>query len=200
MKKFLSLLAFVVAGIGFWGGYTLWYRQPRSAEFYVDKVNLSLRNNEPQQAFDFVNQGIALYPLRLDLRFGKVYMCQMLADYRCMRDEIIKLIDYSGNSGQKWKWLKNEDKDTLFMLGVLQNYQRVLWEAGQNAEVKDIADKILEYYPDHVESLNMVAVCYLQKGDWKNAEPYLSNALKLAPDDVIVQKNLQVLNEMKNSR
>ncbi len=198
MKKFLALLTFVVAGIGIWGGYSLWMKQMNSGDFYADKVNLALRQNEPQAAFDAVNQGILAFPGRLDLRFGKIYMCQMIADYGCMRDEILNVIEFSGNSGQSWRWLNDEAKDTVFMLGVLQNYQKILWDAGQDDKVKEIADRILDYYPDHVESLNMAAVSYLVRGDWKNAEPYLQNAHKLAPDDEIVQKNLQKLQEMKN--
>lgn len=199
MKKFLALLTVVVAGIGIWGGYSLWQKQTVSGDYYAERVNLALRDNEPQQAFDYINQGIAVYPQRLDLRFGKIYMCQMIADYGCMRDEILKVIDFAGNSGQSWKWLKDEPKDTAFMLGVVQNYQKIMWEAGKDSEIREIANKILDYYPDHVESLNMAAVSYLVQGDWKNAEPYLQNARKLAPDDEIVQKNLQKLQEMKSN-
>ena len=45
----------------------------------------------------------------------------------------------------------------------------------------------------------MAAVSYLVQGDWENAEPYLQNARKLAPEDQIVQKNLQKLQEMKSA-
>ena len=52
MKKFLALLAFIVAGIGVWAGYSLWEKQQSSGDYYAEKVNLALRNNEPQAAFD----------------------------------------------------------------------------------------------------------------------------------------------------
>ena len=199
MKKFLALLAFIVAGIGVWAGYSLWEKQQSSGDYYAEKVNLALRNNEPQAAFDAINQGIDAFPQRLDLRFGKIYMCQMIADYKCMKDEILRVVDFAGNSGQAWMWLQYEPNDTAFMLSVILNYLKILWDAGKDGEIKEIADEILNYFPDHVESLNMAAVSYLVQGDWENAEPYLQNARKLAPEDQIVQKNLQKLQEMKSA-
>ncbi len=197
MKNVLAVLIVLVAGLGVWGGYTVWERQPKSAEFYAEKVNSALKDVQPQQAFDYVNEGIAVWPERLDLRFGKIYMCQMIEDYRCMHDEIIRVIVDSGSSVQQWRWTNGEPKDTAFMLGVLQNYQNVFWNAEKYDEMNDVAEKILEYFPDHVESLNVVAINYLVKSDWANAEPYLVNAQKLAPDDEIVKKNMQKLLEMK---
>lgn len=200
MKKLLAVLAIFVAGLGIWGGYLVFIKQPHQAEFYIDKVNLALLENQPQLAFDYVNQGIIAYPQRLDLRFGKVYMCQMLADYRCMKDEIIKILSYSAVEDNQWRWLKNEAKDRNFMLGVIQNYQKLFWEAEQDEEMKDVAAAVLRYYPDHVESLNTIAVGFLAKGDWKNAEPYLLNAKKLAPDDEIVKANFRKMKEIKSAK
>ncbi len=45
-EKFLALLAFIVAGIGVWAGYSLWEKQQSSGDYYAEKVNLALRNNE----------------------------------------------------------------------------------------------------------------------------------------------------------
>lgn len=200
MKKLLAVLAIFVAGLGIWGGYLVFIKQPHQAEFYIDKVNQALLENQPQLAFDYVNQGIIAYPQRLDLRFGKVYMCQMLADYRCMKDEISKILSYSAAENHQWRWLKNEAKDKDFMLEVIQNYQKFFWETGQDEAMNDVAVAVLQYYPDHVESLNAVAVGFLAKGDWKNAEPYLLNAKKLAPDDEIVKVNFRKMKEIKSAK
>ena len=200
MKNLLAMLTVLVAGLGVWGGYTIWERQPKSAEFYAEKVNSALKDVQPQQACDYVNEGISVWPERLDLRFGKIYMCQMIEDYRCMHDEIIRVIVDTGGSVQQWRWTNNEPKDVAFMLSVLQNYQNVFWNAEKYGEMNDVAEKILEYFHDHVESMNVVAINYLVKGDWANAEPYLVNAQKLAPDDEIVKKNMQKLLEMKTAK
>lgn len=199
MKKLLAVLAVLVAGIGVWAGYRIFINPEQSAEFYVEKVNQALLDNQPQQAFDYINQGIVIYPGRLDLRFGKIYMCQMLENYDCMREEIVKVLDDAALEGHEWKWLKNDSKDNAFMLGVIQNYQKVFWEAERDDDMKAVAEVILRDYPDHVESLNVMAVSYMLKEDWKNAEPYLVNAQKLAPDDEIVKKNMQEFNQRRSN-
>lgn len=197
MKKLLALLAVMLAALGIWGAYRVLSYAESDAAFYAEKVNRALEENEPQQAFDYINLGIEAYPDHLDLRFGKVYMCQMIADYDCMGNELIKILDYSAANDNRWKWLKEEDRDRLFMLGVVQNYQKILWEDNKTDVMRRVAETVLRYYPDHVESLNTMAVSYLSEGDWQNAESYLQTARQLAPEDNVVQANLKRWAEMK---
>ena len=124
-------------------------------------------------------------------------MCQMIADYDCMGNELVKILDYSAANDNRWKWLKEEDRDRLFMLGVVQNYQKILWEDNKTDVMRRVAETVLRYYPDHVESLNTMAVSYLSEGDWQNAESYLQTACQLAPEDNVVQANLKRWAEMK---
>ena len=83
------------------------------------------------------------------------------------------------------------------MLGVVQNYQKILWEDNKTDVMRRVAETVLRYYPDHVESLNTMAVSYLSEGNWQNAESYLQTARQLAPEDNVVQANLKRWAEMK---
>ena len=200
MKKILAAMIVLLLGIGGYVGLKVWQKNRYDAAFYVEQVNLALRNNQPQEAFNFVNEGIALFPYRLDLRFGKTYMCQMLGDAQCVKDELLKILQISAVKDNQWLWLNDEPKDNEFMLEVLQNYQKSFWETGDLSEMREVAEAVLTYFPDNVESLNTLAISYLVDGNWKDAEPYLKTAHQLNPDDEIVNKNLQKLAEMKKQQ
>lgn len=197
MKKILTALIVLLVGIGVYAGYKVWQKNRYDASFYAEQVNLALRNNQPQKAFNFVNEGIVLFPNRLDLRFGKTYMCQMLDNVQCIKDEIIKILQYSATNNNQWLWVNDEPKDNEFMLGILQNYQKNLWEDGHLLEMRELAAEVLKYFPDNVESLNTIAISYLAEDNWKEAENYLKTAHQINPDDEIVNKNLQKLAELK---
>ena len=200
MKKFLTILIALLVGIGIYVGYQVLQKKQYNASYYVEQVNIALKNNQPQEAFDFVNEGILLFPNRLDLRFGKTYMCQMLGDMKCVKDELLKILQHSATNNNPWLWMRDEIKDNEFMLEILQNYQKNLWNEGYFVEMRELAEEVLKYFPDNIESLNTMAVSYLIEGNWQEAEPYLKTAHQIKPDDKIVNKNLQKLAEIKNSR
>lgn len=197
MKKILAALIVVLIGVGGYVGFQVWQKNRFDADFYVRKVNETLQNNQPQKAFNFINEGIVFFPQRLDLRFGKTYMCQMLGDVKCIKDEMLKILQFSAKENNQWLWLNDEPKGNEFMLGILQNYQKDFWENGNFAEMREVAEAVLNYFPDNVESLNTLAISYLIEGNWQEAEPYLKTAHQINPDDEIVNKNLKKLAEIK---
>lgn len=200
MKKILAALIVILIGVGGYVGFQVWQKNRYDAAFYAEQVNLALRNNQPQEAFNFVNEGILLFPQHLDLRFGKTYMCQMLGDVKCIKDELLKILQFSAKNNNQWLWINEETKDNEFMLGILQNYQKDFWENGNLAEMREVAEAVLNYFPDNVESLNTLAISYLIEGNWQEAEPYLKTAHQINPDDEIVNKNLQKLAEIKTQQ
>ncbi len=200
MKKILAAMIVILVGVSGYVGFKIWQKNHYDAAFYAAQVNLALRDNQPQKAFDLVNEGILLFPQHLDFRFGKIYMCQMLGDVTCMKDEMLKILQFSANNNNQWLWINEELKDNAFMLEVLQNYQKGLWENGNLAEMREIAEAVLNYFPDNVESLNTLAISYLVDGNWQEAEPYLKTAHQLNPNDEIVNKNLQKLAEIKKQQ
>ena len=200
MKKILAALIVILIGVGGYVGFQVWQKNRYDAAFYAEQVNLALRNNQPQEAFNFVNEGILLFPQHLDLRFGKTYMCQMLGDVKCIKDELLKILQFSAKNNNQWLWINEETKDNEFMLGILQNYQKDFWENGNLAEMREVAEAVLNYFPDNVESLTTLAISYLIEENWQEAEPYLKTAHQINPDDEIVNKNLQKLAEIKTQQ
>lgn len=145
-------------------------------------------------AYSNIDEGIAKFPKRLDMRFGKIYMLGETMDYENFTKEIIAAIDYSPTIKDQWLWSNNEPvKDPkTFMLGSIQNYVVQLYNAGdaQADNMKKIAETVLRHYPDHVESLSNLSIVYTLKGDLDNSLAALLKAEKIAPKDYIVLGNI----------
>jgi len=155
-----------------------------------------------QKGFEKINQGIELYPNRLDMRFGKIYVYGQLPDWEKFTQEIIKAINYSSINNNEWTWTNNEMKveGKDFFLGSMQTYQLQLYNTGDDSllvYMREIADEILKYYPDHIESLSNLSITYLLTNEYdKGLEPLLK-AEKLNPKDYIVLSNIARANALK---
>jgi tetratricopeptide (TPR) repeat protein len=148
-----------------------------------------------QLGLDKIDTGISLYPNRLDMRFGKVYMLGEEEQYASYTNEIVKAINYGQQINNSWLWTDGKpQKDAQqFLLNTVQGYVSELYDKNDNSllpYIRQIAEAVLKYYPDNVESLSDVAVTYLIPGDVDKALPYLLRAEKLSPKDVIVLGNI----------
>jgi tetratricopeptide (TPR) repeat protein len=158
------------------------------SQIYYDKTEL-------KKGFDKIDEGIKLYPNRLDMRFGKIYALGQIPDWTNFTLEIIKTINYSTKNNNNWTWSNNEKYDgneKEFLLDI-QDYQYQLYNTGNDDLLKnmqEIANEVLKYYPNHVESLSNLSVTYLLTGEYdKGIEPLLK-AEKLNPKDYIVLGNI----------
>ncbi|HEY4788774.1 MAG TPA: tetratricopeptide repeat protein [Bacteroidales bacterium] len=158
-----------------------------------------------KKGFSYIDIGISKYPSRLDMRFGKTYMYGQLQDYENFTNEIIKTIDYSNTIHNQWTWSENKpvDNPMNFMLSAIQDYQYQLYNTGDNRllpDMKRIAEKVLTYYPNHVESLSNLAVVYLLNNEYDKALVPLLKAEKLAPQDYIVLSNIAQSYKLKGDK
>ncbi|MBS1570706.1 MAG: tetratricopeptide repeat protein [Bacteroidetes bacterium] len=148
-----------------------------------------------QAAFNRIDSGIALFPDRLDMRFGKIYALGQEKDWTGFTDEIIKTVRQSKRNRNKWTWTNDERKDNgeQFLLSSIQGYQTELYETENDSllrNMRSIAQEVLKYYPDHVESLSTLSVTYLLLGEYdKGIEPLLK-AEAINPKDGIVLGNI----------
>ena len=149
-----------------------------------------------KKGFDYADKGISKNPTRLDIRFGKTYMFGELEDWKNFTAEIIKAIDYSATIKNKWIWTDNnpvEGDPKEFMLSSIQSYQLQLYNTNNDTlldNMKQIAEEILKYYPEHVESLSNLSVVYMINKDYDKALEQLLKAESFAPTDFIVLNNI----------
>lgn len=148
-----------------------------------------------QKGFDKIDQGIKMYPNRLDMRFGKIYALGQVEDWENFTDEIVKTIQYSKKNNNNWTWTNNEKKENgkEFFLGSIQEYQLNLYETENDDLLKNmrtIAQEILKIYPDHIESLSNISITYLLKGEYDKGIEALLKAEKIDPKDGVVLSNI----------
>jgi tetratricopeptide (TPR) repeat protein len=154
------------------------------------------------KGFDWISKGIKKHPNRLDMRFGKIYMFGQLADYEKFTTEIIKTIDYSNENKNKWTWADSKplDDPKEFMLSSIQNYQLQLYDTENDKlldNMKRIAETVLKYYPDHIESLSNLSIVFMLQKQYDKALEPLLKAEKLNPKDYIVLSNIAQAYKLK---
>jgi tetratricopeptide (TPR) repeat protein len=154
------------------------------------------------KGFDWISKGITKYPNRLDMRFGKIYMFGQLEDYEKFTTEIIKTIVYSNENKNRWTWADSKllDDPKEFMLSSIQNYQLQLYNTENDDlldNMKRIAETVLKYYPDHVESLSNLSIVYLLQKQYDKALEPLLKAEKFNPKDYIVLSNIAQAYKLK---
>jgi len=157
------------------------------------------------KGFDWINKGIEKHPNRLDMRFGKIYMFGQLEEYEKFTTEIIKTIDYSSVNKNKWTWADSKplDDPKEFMLSSIQNYQLQLYNTENDDlldNMKRIAETVLKYYPDHVESLSNISIVFMLKKQYEKALEPLLKAEKLNPKDYIVLSNIAQAYKLKGDK
>lgn len=162
---------------------------------YYDPVILS-------KGFDWINNGIEKHPNRLDMRFGKIYMFGQLGDYEKFTNEIIKTIDYSSINKNKWTWDDNKplDDPREFMLSSIQSYQIQLYNTENDSlldNMKRVAETVLKYYPDHIESLSNLSIVFMLQEQYDKALEPLLKAEKLDSKDFIVLSNIAQAYKLK---
>lgn len=156
---------------------------------------ISYNQETLKKAFDKIEQGIKLYPNRLDMRFGKIYAQGQLEDWENFTDEIVRTIRYSSENKNQWVWTNNEKKKDgkEILLSSLQDYQLSLYNTGDDKlliNMRTIAEEILKYYPNHVASLSNLSITYLLTGEYEKGIEPLLRAEKLDPTDAIVLSNI----------
>lgn len=149
-----------------------------------------------------INQGIARYPDRLDMRFGKIHVLGKLKDWQGYTDEILQVIERTKVNNKQWVFPNNtEPADTILIYSILE-YEKDLFDQCKLKEeskmqdavllgyMRDIATHMLELYPKDIFSMNIMAVTYNAAGNLNNALIWLKKAEKVAPNDIIVLSNL----------
>lgn len=158
-----------------------------------------------QRAIEYIDKGIKKFPNRLDMRFGKIYMYGQANDYEKFTEEIIHTINHSATNKNKWTWKDSKPLDSpqQFFLSALQDYQVQLYETEKDellGNMGRIAEAVLKYYPDHIESLSNLSVVYMLQKQYDKGLTPLLKAEKLNPKDYIVLSNIAQAYKLKGDK
>ncbi len=163
----------------------------------VAYLNSSVKYNSAilQKGFDYVDKGLALYPTRLDMRFGKIYMLGQAENYPAFTNYLVETIDYGNSIKDAWTWKEGKTLEDAkqFFLSSMQDYVTTIYNTEDDSLlplIRQISETVLKYNPNDVESLANVALTYLVIGEYDKALEYLLKAEKIAPKDTIVLNNI----------
>lgn len=147
------------------------------------------------KAIDVIDQGIARYPNRMDLWFGKIYFLGKMMQYDAFTTEIVNVINQSAKNDNKWLWENNQPvKDGFenFSLSI-QDYIGQLYETNDDSLLYNmlvIAEAMLKHYPNNVTNLSNASIYCMYKKDYNKALTYLLKAETIDPNDYIVINNI----------
>lgn len=168
-------------------------------------LDTSYNQEDIQKGFAKIDKGIKLYPNRLDMRLGKIYVLGQIKDWETFTNEIIKTIEYSSQNKNHWDWTENKNlpdaEETL--LSSIQDYQIQLYNTENDAllvNMRTIADAVLKYYPNDIRSYNNKAMSYIILGEYDKGLEVLLKAEKIAPNDEIVLSNIARVYELKGEK
>ena len=220
-KVFLTLILFVLFGCGQKTtsennqiNYRKTYKELFDAEKY-DEALAHLRlweNAEPDNpemfiayfnyytediftAMDYLDRGLDMYPDRLDMHFGKIYILNENGYYTMAGEELIAMLEISKRINNNWMWADNAKMPNgeLFFISSIQDYYR-FWLTAEAEEayyqVKLCAEKQIELYPGNIYGYNYLAIYYLMNDKFQEGLEYLLQAEIIAPDDCTVLENI----------
>lgn len=152
-----------------------------------------------------IDEGILLYPNRLDMRFGKIYAFGEAENWKAYTEEIVSSIQYSNKNNNHWTWTENEKQENgkEFFLSSLQDYQVKLYNTGNDTlleNMKTIALEVLKFYPNNIESLSNLSITYLLTDQYDKAIEPLLKAEKIDPEDAIVLGNIAQAYKLKGDK
>ncbi len=199
------------------GNVTVTKEKPQTGDMSNVMVALD-KNNNPvrfmqirydqallQQAIKKIDEGIAHYPNRLDMRFGKAYILSRNKDWNGYTDEMIKAIRQAKINNNQWLWEGDRPipDGKSYLLGSIQGSQVQLFNAEDKqllANVRKIANELLTLYPNNVQSINNIATSYSMAGDYKNGLKYFLKAEKINPQDPVILLNIANVYKKTNDK
>lgn len=196
---------------------------PLDADFYIASYNYyanrAVKGDEDGNVID-VNQqladsalfaiedGVGLYPNRLDIRFGKIFFLGQVGRWDEFVDEILRTLDHSEAIAHKWVFPNVDNGLKELLQEGMTDYMSALsgqinWDAkpivGADTvmvlRLRKVAKAVSRTFLRDLNALNTVSATYMVLGQYEKALTYLERAEKMAPTDDAVLRNLYEANK-----
>jgi tetratricopeptide (TPR) repeat protein len=150
-------------------------------------------------------QALPAFSNRLDIHFGIVTVAAAIKRWDLLGDQLVDILTVSKSVKNQWKWGpigSMEGEPRAFMLGNVQSRIQQLFRAEDKIADKmliKVSEVMIQHYPDVIYGYSNLGVIYLATGKYDLAEKYINKALAIDPNDSIVQGNLKILKQRKQS-
>ena len=159
------------------------------------------------KGYEKIDQGISLYPDRLDFYFGKTHLLMNCSNDAAAAVALLSsVIDRHMSKSGPWRWTMNEplENEEERLVNCIQDYIAVLFDMGDFDNAGILIERALQSYPENVMFLSDKAGLAFNKGDLKLALKQYLQILEIAPEDYLVMTNVAYLSELtgdiKNAR
>lgn len=148
-----------------------------------------------------LDSGIALYPDRLDMRFGKVYTCFESRLLRESADALKGILSQHRTKGSEWKLdreaplLKEADE---YVLENVQSYVRDFYDLSSplsDSIVEEVSREIIATFPNSAYGYTNISSILRLQGNFDSSLAMLGQACRIDPSDPIVVINLAITAE-----
>lgn len=144
-----------------------------------------------------IEEAIKLFPNRLDLRFGKIHTLGEVQKLEEFTIEILRTIEYSKKIKHKWLWSNDKiiENPEDFFIDSMQSYQNTLFQLEEDENLKKVAKKMYDIFPNDLFVISSYGVTFLIEGKNKEALELYLKAEKINPNDTIVLNNIGLIYE-----
>ena len=136
-----------------------------------------------------IEEGIGLFPDRLDLRFGKIYFLGQLHRWDAFVGEIVRTMDYSAQIGHRWSYpnVPDDMMEDLLLEGVVDYMVEMFANIADTAHLtaadslmarrlREVAKRTVQLFPGDFASTYMLALSHLMLNESDKAYKYLVRA------------------------
>ena len=150
-----------------------------------------------------IEEGITLFPDRLDLRFGKLYFLGELGRWDAFAKESDRTLDYSVQIGHRWAYPNVPDDmiEELLVEGMVDYMVEMFVRIADTAHltavdslmamrIQRMAKRIVQLFPGDFPSTYMLALSHLMLNENDKAYKYLRRAENINSTSVPLLKSL----------
>lgn len=151
---------------------------------YNYQMHLALKqwetNGENQvryHALPAIDTAIQLFPRRLDMRLGKMFVLHHMQWEDAFFETARKLLDEGKKHGQQWLWTYNQEIKNADE-AISQAFEEYMEAWNDMARSQKLTTLFLEYFPRYLPMLMRQAELYYLQKDWDRGIKLLEKAFK----------------------
>ena len=161
---------------------------------------VSWNDEDFENAIKIIEEGIAKYPRRLDMRLGELTALSMHDMYDRVADVLVSTIEEGSKDCNGWTRQHNEPVDSVDYSDVIFEKIVELYNASAYNALNKVCEKYLLVVPNDFRVINICAAVKIDMNDLDAGLALFKRALTLAPVDGILKSNIAYVYLLKGEK
>ena len=171
----------------------------------IGLIGTGYDSNYSKKALEYITEGIDRFPTRFDMRVAKIYMLANLKEFSTLTSEVIKAIEHSVKIKNDWKGAEFRimDDPVEMFYGAIVEFKGLLYKEKNTAlynNMLKISETMIKHYPQNVQSMLDISTVYVRQKKYDESIDILQKAIKIEPQNTILNYNLAYVYEMKGEK